>query len=109
MTLAGAAQGCDDGGARLPSFAIVVSTSVSPAPVSFAGSYQYLSDGKRINRDLGGAGTFSESFLADELVYVRLTATSRGGYYSLRISRDGEIVFESSAVPASEPIIYSVE
>jgi hypothetical protein len=93
----------------MTSYALMIDTSISPAPVHFAGSYQFLRNGERINRDLDGAGMFSESFLADELVYVRLTATSRGGYYSLRISEDGEILFESSAVPASEPIIYSVE
>ncbi len=87
-------------------YSIVISGTVSPRPVRFSGSYQFLTQGERITRDLSGSGTFVDSFFADELVYIRVNRTSEDGLYSMTVSRDGEVLFESPATGGELPLVY---
>ena len=92
-----------------PEFTIVVTGSVSPSPLPFAGTYQYDADGQTVTRDLSAERSFATTFSADSLRYVRVVAMSREGMYRLEIQRDGDLVFDSAARPASEPLLYSSE
>lgn len=102
-----ACQGADP--AANVSYNVTVVGAVSSRPLSFSGSYQFLREGKRVTRDFSGVGNVSEDFDADELVYVRVQGTNRDGIYSLKITRDGEVIYDSPATEANRPILYSTE
>ncbi len=109
LAAAVACGGCEAPPSGAPEFAIIVTGSVSPEPLPFAGTYQYDAGGETVTRDLTATGSFATSFTADSLRYVRVVATSREGTYRLEILRDGEFLFDSTARPASEPLLYGGE
>lgn len=88
-------------------YSLVITGSVSPRPVTFSGSFQYLNNNQRVTRDLSGSGSFVASFFADELVYVRVNRTSEYGFYTLKVTRDGELEFESPATIEKRPLVYA--
>lgn len=93
----------------MSSYNLTVVGAESGKPLRFSGTYQFMRDKKRISRDFSGVGNATASFYADELVYVRIQGTKRDGIYSLTVTRDGEVVFDSPALPANRPIVYSNE
>jgi hypothetical protein len=97
---------CSGQGDRLASYTISIMTSRPKTPHAYAGSYQFFRDGERITRDLSNDGTYSVNFDAHRLVFVRVHGNDASSMYSLAISRDGEVVHQSPAVPANEPLIH---
>jgi hypothetical protein len=103
-----AVSGCDANRvARTGNYTITVATADDSRAAAFAGTYQFFREGERMTRDLSGTGTLSISFYAEQLAFVRVHGSSPDGLYSLKISRDGEILYDSPAVTANNPILYN--
>lgn len=113
VTLLAAAQlglvgGCNNSAAtREGNYTITVATADDSRSAAFAGTYQFFRDGERITRDLTGTGTLSVNFYADGIAFVRVHGASQEGLYSLRIARDGEVLYASPVVSANNPILYN--
>ncbi|MFK7887672.1 MAG: hypothetical protein AB8G16_12500 [Gammaproteobacteria bacterium] len=100
--------GCFGGGDPSSSYSISIRTSAQLTPNGFAGSYQFFRAGERITRDLSADGTHSVNFEADRLVFVRVHGNDAGSIYSLSVVKDRDILYESAAIPANQPLIFHV-
>ena len=69
-------------------------------------TYQYFLDDKRTTRDLTGEGAHTVIFDAQDLEFVRLHGSSKDNLYSLIISREGKVIFQSRIVAGGQPILY---
>lgn len=101
---------CACGGGEAPlvhTYTVTITGSITPAPVRYSGSYQYHVDGKRVTKDLSGAGSLTFDFEGEELAYVRVHRTSADGIISLSVFQDGETIFDSPPNSTRQPIIFT--